>query len=79
MNDQVTNKMMEDPKFIGKAKISKQGQVTLPLEARKDLGIPLESDIYWYEIDGCLVVVKNLVNQKDLMNIVLNNKKGGKK
>jgi len=54
------------PKFIGKAKLSKQGQVTLPFEARDDLGINLDSEIYWYEVDDYLVVVKELVNPKEL-------------
>jgi len=67
------------PKFIGKAKVTKQGQVTLPFEARKDLDIPLESEVYWYEIDGCLIVVKDLVNQKDLMDMILKKKKEGEK
>ena len=58
---------MNKAKFIGKAKLTKQGQVTLPFEARDDLGIELDSDIYWYEVDDYLVVVKELVNPKDLV------------
>jgi bifunctional DNA-binding transcriptional regulator/antitoxin component of YhaV-PrlF toxin-antitoxin module len=69
---------MDSPKFIGKAKVTKQGQVTLPFEARKDLSIPIESEIYWYEINDCLVVVKDLVNQKDLLDIVNHCKRGKK-
>lgn len=53
-------------KFIGKAKITKQGQVTLPLEARTDLNISLNSEIYWYLVDDHLVVVKDLVSIEDL-------------
>lgn len=68
---------METPKFIGKAKVTKQGQVTLPFEGRQDLNIPVESEIYWYEVNGCLIVVKDLVNQKEIMNMV-NNKRGKK-
>jgi len=64
------------PKFIGKAKLTKQGQVTLPNEARKDLGIDVDSDIYWYEVGNNLIVVKELVNPKDL-SVTL--KKGGRK
>ncbi|MBW2988806.1 AbrB/MazE/SpoVT family DNA-binding domain-containing protein [Candidatus Woesearchaeota archaeon] len=56
----------KDPKFIGKAKITKQGQVTLPNEARQDLGISVNSDIYWYELGDNLIAVKELVNPKDL-------------
>ena len=57
---------MAKSKFIGKVKITKQGQLTLPLEARKELGINLEEDVYWYELDGVLIVTKELLNQEDL-------------
>lgn len=57
-------------KFIGKAKVTKQGQVTLPNEARQDLGIELNSEVYWYEIDDMLIAVKELVNQKELQDII---------
>ena len=63
-----------EPKFIGKTKVTSQGQITLPLEARKDLGIELTSEVYWYELDNCLVIVKDLVNQKELMKVILKNK-----
>lgn len=66
---------MKTPKFIGKAKLTKQGQLTLPNEARQDLGIALNSEIYWYELGDHLIAVKELVNPKDL-NVVL---KGVKK
>lgn len=55
-------------KFIGKAKLTKQGQLTLPFEARDDLGIKLDSEVYWYEVDDYLVVVKELMSPKDLEN-----------
>lgn len=67
--------MKSEVKFVGKAKITKQGQVTLPYEGRKDLKINLESEVYWYEVNDCLVVVKELVNQKKIMNMVNNRKK----
>jgi bifunctional DNA-binding transcriptional regulator/antitoxin component of YhaV-PrlF toxin-antitoxin module len=67
--------MKEKVKFIGKAKITKQGQVTLPYEGRKDLNINLESEVYWYEVNNCLVVVKELVNQKEIMNKISKKKK----
>ncbi len=57
-----------DVKFIDKAKLTKQGQLTLPLEARKDLGIETESELYWYKVDDHLIIVKDLVNPKDLKN-----------
>ncbi|MBI2208353.1 AbrB/MazE/SpoVT family DNA-binding domain-containing protein [Candidatus Woesearchaeota archaeon] len=56
-------------KFIGKAKITKQGQVTLPFEARKDLSLDADSEIYWYLVDDHLVVVKELVSVEDLIKI----------
>lgn len=62
-------------KFVGKAKITKQGQVTLPYEGRKDLNIDLETEVYWYEVNNCLVVVKELVNQKEIMSKISRNKK----
>lgn len=57
---------MPGSKFIGKVKITKQGQLTLPLEARKDLGISTGEEVYWYEIDDILIVTKEILNQKDL-------------
>ncbi len=66
---------MNEPKFIGKARLTKQGQVTLPNEARQDLDIKVDSDIYWYELGDKLIVVKELVNPKDLDVKLTNNKK----
>ena len=63
-------------KFIGKARITKQGQITLPFEARQDLKIDADSELYWYLVDDHLVVVKDLVSEKDLMKII---KKSGVK
>ncbi len=68
------NLQMKQAKFIGKAKLTKQGQVTLPNEARQDLGINVDSDIYWYELGRNLIVVKELVNPNDL-DVKLKNKK----
>ena len=67
------NKM--DAKFIGKAKLTKQGQLTLPQEARQDLKIEANSDVYWYEFNDILVLVKELVNPKELVNTIFNKKK----
>ena len=64
-----------EPKFIGKVKLTKQGQITLPQEARNDLNIELGMELYWYELDDSLVVVKELVNQKDIIGKILNKKK----
>ena len=65
-------------KFVGKARITKQGQVTMPFEARNELKLPSESEIYWYMVDDYLVVVKDLVSVDDLIKI-LNKRKVVKK
>lgn len=62
-------------KFIGKAKITRQGQVTLPFEAREELKLDLNSEVYWYLVDEHLVVVKDLVSPKDLGKIIKGNKR----
>ena len=61
-------------KFVGKARLTKQGQLTLPQEARQDLKIGAGSELYWYEFNNILVVVKELVNPKDLSNLIFNRK-----
>ncbi len=60
-----------EPKFVGKAKLTRQGQLTLPHEARKDLKIEAQSEVYWYEINNVLVVVKDIVNPKEIINFIL--------
>ena len=62
-------------KFVGKARLTKQGQLTLPQEARQDMKIDAESDVYWYEFNNILVLVKELVNPKDLAKLVFDKKK----
>ena len=64
-----------EAKFVGKAKLTKQGQLTMPQDARKDLNIKPESEVYWYELDGILVLLKELVAPKDLINFILRRKK----
>jgi bifunctional DNA-binding transcriptional regulator/antitoxin component of YhaV-PrlF toxin-antitoxin module len=64
-----------EPKFIDKAKLTKQGQLTLPQEARKSLKIEAESEVYWYELNNVLVVVKDLVNPKELVKLIFEKKK----
>ena len=64
-----------DAKFIGKAKLTKQGQLTLPQEARQDLKIDAESEVYWYEFNNILVLVKDLVNPKELVGFIFKKKK----
>ena len=78
-NNNIININNMEPKFIGKAKLSRQGQITLPFEARQDLNINLNSELYWYEFNDCLIIIKDLVNQNDLISMVLDKKKGGKK
>jgi bifunctional DNA-binding transcriptional regulator/antitoxin component of YhaV-PrlF toxin-antitoxin module len=65
-------------KFIGKAKITRQGQVTLPFEAREDLKLDLNSEVYWYLVDNHLVVVKELVSVDELISTI-NKRKPNKK
>ena len=64
-----------EPKFIGRARLTKQGQLTLPQEARKDLKIDANSDVYWYEFNGILILVKDLVNLGEIEDLILNKKK----
>ena len=64
-----------DAKFIGKAKLTKQGQLTLPQEARHDLKIDAKSEVYWYEFNEILILVKDLVNPKELVDFVFKKKK----
>ena len=64
-----------EAKFIGKAKLTKQGQLTLPQEARQDLKIAEKSEVYWYEFNDILILVKDLVNPKELVNFVFSKKR----
>ena len=62
-------------KFIGKARITTQGQVTLPSEARDSLNMDANSEVFWYQVDDHLVVVKDLVSVDDLADIISNKKR----
>ena len=64
-----------EAKFIGKAKLTKQGQLTLPQEARQDLKIDSKSDVYWYEFNDILILVKDLVSPKELISLVFSKRK----
>ena len=57
-------------KFVGKARITKQGQVTMPFEARNELKLNSDSEIYWYLVDNYLVVVKDLMGVDDLLKTI---------
>ncbi|MCK4521105.1 MAG: AbrB/MazE/SpoVT family DNA-binding domain-containing protein [Nanoarchaeota archaeon] len=61
-------------KFVAKVKLTKQGQLTLPLEARKDLGIKIDTELYWYEYNGVLIVTKDLLNPKEIEGKIKRNK-----
>ncbi|MBI3035188.1 hypothetical protein HYY71_02600 [Candidatus Woesearchaeota archaeon] len=43
----------------------------MPQEARQDLKIDAKSEVFWYEFNGILVLIKELVNPKELANFVL--------
>jgi len=58
---------MDEPKFIAKVRLTKQGQITVPQQARELLNFELESDAYWYEVDGYLILTKELDNPKELL------------
>ena len=64
-----------EAKFIGKARITKSGQVTLPKEAREDLKIGENSEIYWYELNDVMIMTKNLANEKEILSNIINSKK----
>jgi len=61
-------------KFIGKAKITTQGQLTLPSEARESLKLDVNTEVYWYQVDDHLVVVKDLVSVEELAAIIAGRK-----
>ncbi len=61
-------------KFVAKVKLTKQGQLTLPLEARKDLGIKIDTELYWYEYNGVLIATKDLLNPKEIEGKIKRNK-----
>ena len=65
-----------EAKFIGRARLTKQGQLTLPQEGRQDLKIGSKSEVYWYKLNNVLVLVKELVNPKELAAFVFNKKRG---
>ncbi len=64
-----------EAKFIGKAKLTKQGQLTLPQEGRQGLKIDANSEVYWYQFNDALVLVKDLVNPKELVDFAFNKRK----
>ena len=67
--------MTEESRFFGKSRLTKQGQLTLPKEARIDLGISDESELFWYEFNNSLIVLKELVNPKEIAGIIIKKRK----
>ena len=66
---------MNEAKFIGKAKLTKQGQLTLPQEARQDLKISAESDVYWYELNDMLILSKDVFNPSEIYDLITRKRK----
>lgn len=58
--------MVMEIKFVGKAKVTKQGQVTIPNEARQDLKINANSEIYWYENDDYLIATVKVLSTEEI-------------
>ena len=58
-------------KFVGRAKMTKQGQVTLPNEARQDLSISSTSEIYWYEVNDYLIATTKLLSVEEVQKKLL--------
>tara|TARA_Y100000294_G_C8497535_1_gene313410 strand:+ start:262 stop:456 length:195 start_codon:yes stop_codon:yes gene_type:complete len=53
-------------KFIGKAKITSLGQITVPKEAREDINVKEGDELFWYVINGQLVATSELMSLKEL-------------
>lgn len=64
-----------EAKFVGKAKLTKQGQLTLPQEGRKGLKIGAESEVFWYQLNDALILVREIVNPRDIMDLIMKKRK----
>lgn len=53
-------------KFIGNAKITSLGQITVPKEARQEIKVREGDELYWYSVNGVLVATKELMSLKEL-------------
>ena len=53
-------------KFIGKAKITSLGQITVPKEAREDIHVKEGDELYWYSVNGQLIATAELMSLKEL-------------
>jgi hypothetical protein len=47
----------------------------LPSEARCELDIAADSELYTYTINGSIIIVKELMSQKDLLDYIRKNKR----
>ncbi|MBI4439532.1 AbrB/MazE/SpoVT family DNA-binding domain-containing protein [Candidatus Woesearchaeota archaeon] len=56
--------------FLGKSRLTTQGQTTLPMEGRSGLGVEVGSEVYWYSVDGFLIVTKDLCSHEDLSRLL---------
>ena len=60
-----------ETKFIAKTRVTSQGQVSIPKEARNDLGIKTGEELYIYEVGNSLVALKSLVSTKEVGRYVI--------
>ncbi|HLC65114.1 MAG TPA: AbrB/MazE/SpoVT family DNA-binding domain-containing protein [Candidatus Nanoarchaeia archaeon] len=56
--------------FLGKSKITSQGQLTLPLEGRAQIGVSNGAEVFWYSVNDFLIVTKKLCSQDDITKIL---------
>ncbi|MFQ6063624.1 MAG: AbrB/MazE/SpoVT family DNA-binding domain-containing protein [Methanosarcinales archaeon] len=47
--------------LVNKTKLTKQGQITIPLKARKIFNIETDEDLYIYEVGGAMVILKDSI------------------
>lgn len=57
---------MHPIKFIGKAKITSLGQITVPKEARKNIKVKEGDELFWYIVNCQLVATNELMSLDDL-------------
>ena len=57
---------MKQIKFIGKAKITSLGQITVPKEARQDINVKEGDELYWYVVNGQLIAANELMSLKQI-------------
>ncbi len=57
---------MVEIKFIGKAKITSLGQITVPKEAREDINVKEGDELFWYVVNGQLIATNELMSLDDM-------------